>query len=67
MARFRFTVRSSVDTTLVVRGPSGALFCQDDSDGFNPEIRADLGVGRYEVFVGSYSSDGDYSLEVSSR
>jgi hypothetical protein len=66
MPYLRFTVEAPHDTTLVIRGPEGVR-CQDDSFGFNPEITGAMLPGRYEVFVGSYSTDGDYALRVSSR
>lgn len=57
-------VASSVDTTLVVRTPSGEYMCNDDHAGNsqgNPGIRfEDPSVGVYEVWVGLYSF-GDWS------
>lgn len=48
---------SSVDTTLVLRGPAGT-FCDDDSHGgLNPEINARLTPGTYEVYVGNFNED----------
>lgn len=55
---------SSVDTTLVVRGPAGT-FCDDDSHGgLNPEINARLTPGVYDVYVGNYDagSQARYTL-----
>jgi hypothetical protein len=47
---------SSVDTTLVLRGPAGT-FCDDDSHGgLNPEINARLTPGTYEVYVGNFTA-----------
>lgn len=66
MPYLRFSVEAQHDTTLVIRGPEG-LRCQDDSYGVNPEIAGAMPAGRYEVFVGSYSVDGDYALRVASR
>ena len=59
----RMYALSAVDTTLVVRGPSGT-FCDDDSHGgLNPEINARLAPGRYEVYVGRFGDDtGPYTL-----
>lgn len=48
---------SSDDTTLVVNGPDGSWYCDDDSgvNGLNPSIRFDNPQsGRYEIWVGSY-------------
>lgn len=48
---------SSVDTTLVVRGPAGT-FCDDDSHGgLNPEVNARLTPGVYDVYIGNYDED----------
>ena len=45
------------DTTLVVRTPTGAYLCNDDTTGYNPAISGAFAPGTYEVFVGAYSSD----------
>jgi hypothetical protein len=58
----RIGVQSSVDTTLVIEGPGGVRWCQDDTDGFNPAIGRDFAAGTYNIYVGSYSTDGDYTL-----
>lgn len=48
---------SSVDTTLVVRGPAGT-FCDDDSHGgLNPEVNARLTPGVYDVYIGNYDDE----------
>ena len=52
-------VQSTEDTTLVVRGPGGS-WCNDDYDGFNPGIAGQWFSGTYEIWVGSYNSDGFY-------
>ena len=49
-----FAVTSDADTTLVVSG-QGEPRCNDDFDGLNPGLRAELASGRYEVFVGNFS------------
>lgn len=48
---------SSDDTTLVVNGPDGRWYCDDDGgvNGLNPAVRFNSpGSGRYEIWVGSY-------------
>ena len=52
------SVDSSSDTTLVVNAPDGRWYCDDDSgDGLNPSVRFNNPMsGRYEVWVGTYSS-----------
>ncbi len=53
---------SSSDTTLVVNGPSGNWYCDDDSgEGLNPSMTfSNPQSGRYDIWVGSYSQ-GDYA------
>ncbi len=47
---------SETDTTLVVNGPTGNWFCDDDSgEGLNPSLTfANPRSGRYDIWVGSY-------------
>jgi hypothetical protein len=61
---------SSADNTLVVNAPDGRWHCDDDSgSGVNAEIRFDSPrAGRYDIWVGAYSSDRSYEdgrLEIS--
>lgn len=53
---------SDSDTTLVVNGPNGNWYCDDDSgDGLNPLMTfANPGSGRYDIWIGSYN-EGDYA------
>ena len=53
---------SSSDTTLVVNGPNGNWYCDDDSgEGLNPLMTFNNPrSGRYDIWVGSYSQ-GDYA------
>lgn len=50
------SVGSDSDTTLVVNGPDGTWYCDDDSgEGSNPSIRIENPqAGRYEIWVGTY-------------
>ena len=53
------SVASSADTTLVINGPDGSWYCDDDGgvNGLNPMVRFDdPESGRYEIWVGTYSS-----------
>ena len=53
------SVASASDTTLVVNGPDGRWYCDDDGgvDGLNPAIRFDQpDSGRYEIWIGTYGS-----------
>jgi hypothetical protein len=46
---------SSVDTTLVVLGPDGATFCNDDTSGFDPAVVVQPApAGDYAVWVGTF-------------
>lgn len=53
---------SNSDTTLLVNGPNGEWYCDDDSgQGLNPLIHLNNpNSGRYDVWIGSYSQ-GDYA------
>ncbi|MGZ8312893.1 MAG: hypothetical protein ACXWUP_00310 [Allosphingosinicella sp.] len=53
------SVDSGADTTLVVNGPDGSWYCDDDggSRGLNPALRFNRPMsGRYEIWVGTYGS-----------
>ena len=48
---------SSADTTLIINGPEGRWYCDDDGgeNGLNPSIRFNNPQsGRYEIWIGSY-------------
>jgi len=55
---FRVFVRSSVDTTLVIRDPQGQVYCNDDGgQGLNPMIQNNYWMpGNYEIWVGTYNA-----------
>ncbi len=51
------SVASGADTTLVVNGPDGRWYCDDDGgvNGMNPQVRFNHPAsGRYEIWVGTY-------------
>ena len=53
------SVDSSADTTLVVNGPDGSWYCDDDggNEGLNPSVRFNRPQsGRYEIWVGTYGN-----------
>lgn len=53
----KISVMSKADTTLVVNGPNGEWYCDDDSgEDDNPLITLGSAPGRYEIWVGTYSS-----------
>lgn len=50
-----FRVRSSGDTTLVINDANGNWQCNDDTNGFDPEVTfEDPASGVYDIWVGSY-------------
>lgn len=52
------SVNSSSDTTLVVNGPDGLWYCDDDGgEGLNPSLRWNAPPsGQYDIYVGTYGS-----------
>ncbi len=61
----KISALSNSDTTLVVNGPDGRWYCDDDSgeDGNNPLVELVAVAGRYEIWVGTYSQ-GDLKRAV---
>jgi hypothetical protein len=64
------SVASRGDTTLIVNGPDGRWYCDDDGgvNGANPSIRfSHPASGRYEIWVGTYGHSGlqDARLNIS--
>ncbi|NEN91925.1 MAG: hypothetical protein F6K48_24660 [Okeania sp. SIO3H1] len=55
----KLEVKSSEDTTLVIRGPGGS-WCNDDFEGKNPGIMGQWFSGTYEIWVGSYQRNKYY-------
>lgn len=53
------SVAASADTTLVVNGPDGSWYCDDDSGegGLNPMVRFNNPQGgRYEIWIGTFAN-----------
>lgn len=53
------SVASSADTTLVVNGPGGQWYCDDDSgnSGLNPSLNfGSPRSGQYDIWVGTYGN-----------
>jgi hypothetical protein len=51
------SVAARADTTLVINGPDGRWYCDDDGgvNGMNPSVRFNHPAsGRYEIWVGTY-------------
>lgn len=52
-----FSVTSGEDTTLVINGPDGRWYCNDDSNGVNPVVRFEPAAsGQYDVYIGHYGT-----------
>lgn len=54
------SVDSNADTTLVINGPNGAWYCNDDGgeSGLNPMVRLEKPMsGQYDIWVGTYGSE----------
>ena len=50
-----FFVTSGQDTTLVINGPDGQWYCNDDTNGVDPVVTfADPGSGQYDIYIGHY-------------
>ncbi len=62
----RVFVRSSGDTTLIVRGPmpSMATRCNDDRFGLNPAVEGSWAPGQYHIWVASYSNGQTHPYEI---
>jgi len=62
----RISAISNADVTLVVNGPNGDWYCDDDSgEDANPSVPLKATAGRYEIWVGTYSSGSIKSAVVS--
>jgi hypothetical protein len=62
-----FSVRSNADTTLVVNGPDGRWYCDDDSgnNGMNPALRfGSPASGQYDVWIGTYGNASNQSAQL---
>lgn len=61
-----FRAVAGFDSTLVVNGPDGVWYCDDDSgEGRQAELQWDNPQsGQYDIWVGAYSSTNDYETAV---
>ena len=63
------SVNSNADTTLVINGPDGRWYCDDDGgEGLNPSLRWNTPAsGQYDIYVGTYlnASYQDATLSIS--
>lgn len=52
-----FVNNPQADTTLVINGPDGRWYCNDDYDGLNPRVIFSSPLsGQYDIWVGTYRS-----------
>lgn len=60
------SVNSGADTTLVINGPDGRWYCNDDGgQGLNPSIRWNNPMpGQYDIWVGTYASSGNANAQL---
>ena len=59
----RLEVKSSADTTILVKGPGG-VWCNDDADSVNPAIEGQWQPGTYQVWIGSYQAESNNSYQI---
>jgi len=60
-----FRVQSGGDTTLVVNGPDGRWYCDDDTNGLNPELTwGNPGSGTYDIWVGAVGDSASATLYI---
>ncbi|KQS53782.1 hypothetical protein ASG17_14215 [Brevundimonas sp. Leaf363] len=53
----KISVMANADTSLIVNGPGGEWYCDDDGgDGTNPLVLLNAVPGRYEIWIGTYES-----------
>ncbi len=61
-----FQVESNTDTTLIINGPDGRWYCNDDANGFNPEVAfSSPSSGQYDVWVGTFQNGPTRSATLS--
>jgi hypothetical protein len=53
--------RADQDITLAIRKPDGTFLCNDDSEGLNPMVEGAFAAGSYDVYVGSYATEGQFA------
>ncbi|MDF1768045.1 peptidase S1 [Maricaulis sp.] len=51
---------SNADTTLVINGPDGSWYCNDDTNGLNPSVAwGSPDSGQYDIWIGTYGTNSD--------
>lgn len=60
-----FAVDSNADTSLIINGPDGRWYCNDDSDGLNPILRwGRPPSGSYDIWVGAVGQAAPATLYI---
>lgn len=60
-----FQVRSQGDTSLIINGPDGRWYCDDDTNGLNPELTwGRPGSGSYDIWVGAVGDAASATLYI---
>jgi len=62
------SVNSQADTTLVVNGPDGSWYCDDDggNTGLNPSLRFGTPQsGQYDIWIGTYGNASNQQATLS--
>ena len=60
-----FGVYSDGDTSLVINGPDGRYYCNDDSNGLNPSFGWDSAPsGQYDIWVGAVGQPASSTVVV---
>jgi hypothetical protein len=61
-----FSVVSDSDTSLVINGPDGRNYCDDDTNGLNPVLTwSTAPSGQYDVWIGAVGTPAAGTLLVS--
>ena len=63
-AQAEVTVESQADPVIVMVGPSGQVFCNDDYNGLNPGLFETFEAGSWDIYVGSYSPSDPIQFEL---
>jgi hypothetical protein len=61
------SVNSGSDTTLVVNGPDGSWYCDDDggNQGLNPSLRFNNPQsGQYDIWIGTYGNASNQAAQL---
>jgi hypothetical protein len=61
-----FSVVSSGDTSLVINGPDGRNYCNDDTNGYNPVLTwGSAPSGQYDIWIGAVGDAASGTLLIS--